>query len=270
MAYNDALNYSKIFNMIGLSKKPDVLKNSNMLSRNIYAGVLQPVGPPSLFDLDFITNGQVLKGSGLAESIITTDSPNYLFNASGQFQTTGENVNISMKPTNWDALVPAIQSTSQVKLRITLVTGPVNVKFLLRHNAQNCGFYIQIFGASDPTLWYLTRLQPGVNGNGTGAPYFYFVQIPGLISLVPSLYDQEHEWKFEHKLLYGDPDGYVETQVFCDNALINTQKFNYANTGAAQRLIGFNQDTSADSVFSFRLGDIGTKLAFISVDEKPI
>jgi hypothetical protein len=46
MAYNDALNYSKIFNMIGLSKKPDVLKNSNMLSRNIYADVPIVVLPP--------------------------------------------------------------------------------------------------------------------------------------------------------------------------------------------------------------------------------
>ena len=47
MAYNDALNYSKIFNMIGLSKTPNVLKNSNMLSRNIYAveQIVVPVSP---------------------------------------------------------------------------------------------------------------------------------------------------------------------------------------------------------------------------------
>jgi hypothetical protein len=219
--------------------------------------------------VDFITNGQILEGSGLAESTVTTDSQNYLFNAEGQFETTAEYLHVFMLPTNWSALVPAIQSTSQVKLNIKLVDGPVNVKFLLRHGAPNSGFYIQIFGASTPSLWYLTWLQPGVNGNGNGNPYFSFVNIQNsLLSLVPDLYDKEHEWRFEHKLLYDDPDGYVEIEVYCDDVIIHTQKFNYANTGAEQRLIGFNQDTG--SAYNLRLGDIGTKLTSISIDEKPV
>jgi hypothetical protein len=231
---------------------------------------LPPPPPPSLFDVDFIANGQILEGSGLAESIVTTDSQNYLFNTEGQFETTAENVTVFMLPTNWSVLAPAIQSNSQVKLKIKLVEGLVNVKFLLRHNAANSSFYIQIFGASTPSLWYLTWLQPSVNGNGTGNPYFSFVNISNsLLSLVPDLYDKEHEWRFEHKLLYGDPSGYVETEVYCDDVLIHTQKFNYANTGAAQRLIGFNQDTGVNSAFSIRIGEIGTKLTSISVDEKP-
>jgi len=70
--------------------------------------------------------------------------------------------------------------------------------------------------------------------------------------------------------LYDDPAGYVETEVYCDDVIIHTHKFNYANTGAAQRLIGFNQDTGVNSAFSIRIGDIGTKLTSISIDEKPI
>jgi hypothetical protein len=176
-----------------------------------------------------------------------------------------------MLPTNWSALAPAIQSNSQVKLKITLITGPVNVKFLLRHGAANSGFYIQFFGASTPSLWYLTWLQPSVNGNGTGTPYFFFVNIANnLLSLVPDLYDKEHEWRFEHKLLYDDPDGYVEAEVYCDDVLIHTEKFNYANTGAEHRLIGFNFDASGNGPFTIKIGDIGTKLTSISIDEKPV
>jgi hypothetical protein len=33
-----------------------------------------PPPPPSLFDVDFIANGQILEGSGLAESTVTTNS----------------------------------------------------------------------------------------------------------------------------------------------------------------------------------------------------
>jgi hypothetical protein len=229
-----------------------------------------PPPPPSLFDVDFIANGQILEGSGLAESTVTTDSQNYLFNAEGQFETTAEYLYVHMLPTNWSALIPAIQSSSQVKLNITLPDGPDSVKFRLKHNGSNSGFYIQIFGDStSPSLWYLARLQKGVNGNGTGAPYFFFVDLDdSLLSLVPDLYDKEHEWRFEHKLLYDDPDGYVEAEVYCDDVLIHTEKFNYANTGAEQRLIGFNQDTSGP--FSLWLGDIGTKLTSISIDEKPV
>ena len=68
--------------------------------------------------------------------------------------------------------------------------------------------------------------------------------------------------------MYDDPDGYVEIEVYCDDVIIHTQKFNYANTGAEQRLIGFNQDAS--STYNLRLGDIGIKLTSISIDEKPV
>ena len=119
---------------------------------------------------------------------------------------------------------------------------------------------------------YLGWILKGVNGNGTSNnQYFFFVDIRNnLLSLVPDLYDKEHEWRFEHKLLYDNPDGYVEAEIYCDDVLIHTEKFNYANTGAEQRLIGFNFDGgNANAPFSLRFGDIGTKLTSISIDEKP-
>jgi hypothetical protein len=222
--------------------------------------------------VDFIANGQILEGSGLSESVVTTDSQNYLFNAEGQFETTAEYLYIYMLPTDWSALIPAIQSSSQVKLKITLPDGPKPSKIILQHNATYSGFQIRISGNStSSSLWYLSWIVKGVNGNGTSNnQQFFFVNISNILSLVPDLYDKKHEWRFEHKLLYDDPDGYVEAEIYCDDVLIHTEKFNYANTGAEQRLIGFNFDTSGNGPFSIRLGDIGTKLASISIDEKPI
>ena len=62
----------------------------------------------------------------------------------------------------------------------------------------------------------------------------------------------------------------LKQEIYCDDILIHTEKFNYANTGAEQRLIGFNFDGgNANAPFSLRFGDIGTKLTSISIDEKP-
>jgi hypothetical protein len=227
--------------------------------------------PPSLFDVDFIANGQILEGSGLAESVVTVESQNYLFNAEGQFETTAEYLHVFMLPTNWSALVPAIQSSSQVKLKITLPDGPMSSKIILQHNATYSGFQIRINGNSaSASLWYFSWINKSVNGNGTSSNFFHNINISNLLSLVPDFYDKEHEWRFEHKLLYDDPDGYVEAEVYCDDVLIHTEKFNYANTGAEQRLIGFNFDTSTNGPFVIRMGDIGTKLTSISIDEKPV
>jgi hypothetical protein len=228
--------------------------------------------PPSLFDVDFIANGQILEGSGLAESVVTVQSQNYLFNAEGQFETTAEYLHVFMLPTNWSALVPAIQSSSQVKLKITLPDGPISSKFILQHNATYSGFKVTIGGDSTSSrLTYLSWIRKSVNGNGTSNnQYFHNVDIINILSLVPDLYDKEHEWRFEHKLLYDDPDGYVEAEIYCDDVLIHTEKFNYANTGAEQRLIGFNFDTSGNGPFMIRMGEIGTKLTSISIDEKPV
>jgi hypothetical protein len=245
---------------------------ANQIRETFLSGAQPPPPTPSLFDVDFSANGQILEGSGLAESVVTTDSQNYFFNAEGQFETTAEYLYVYMTPTNWSALIPVIQSTSQVKLKITLPDGPISSKIILQHNAQYSLFNIRINGNStSASLSYLGWILKGVNGNGTSNnQYFFFVNISNLLSLVPDLYDKEHEWRFEHKLLYDDPDGYVEAEVYCDDILIHTEKFNYANTGAEQRLIGFNFDGgNANAPFSLRFGDIGTKLTSISIDEKP-
>jgi len=94
--------------------------------------------------------------------------------------------------------------------------------------------------------------------------------ISNIISLVPNLFDVEHEWRFEHKILIGDPDGYAEEEVYCDDVLLKRQKFNNTTTGEAQKAIGFNQGSGADNRYNLFLGNTGTKVSHIIINEKPI
>jgi hypothetical protein len=221
--------------------------------------------PLPLFDMNFIENGQSLQSSGQAKSVITVSSQNYTFNAEGQFETLEDNVTLLMKPTNWDALVPAIQSSSQIKIRMTIASGPVNVKFLLRDITDNSGFYCRIHGAN--FLWFFLQVVSLENGN-TGQGYYFFLTLT--LSMIPNLYDVEHEWRFEHKNLTGDPDGYVEAEVYCDDVLLTREKFNNTNIGEAQKAIGYNQNTDPNNSFSLLLGNTGSKVSYVTINEKPL
>ena len=109
----------------------------------------------------------------------------------------------------------------------------------------------------------------GVNGNGAYSYYTYFT-ITNLIALVPNLFDVEHEWRFEYKKLIGDPNGYAEARIYCDDVLLKYQKINNATTGDAQRAIGFNQGSGVDNRYNLLLGETGTKVSYNIINEKPI
>jgi hypothetical protein len=106
--------------------------------------------------------------------------------------------------------------------------------------------------------------------NNGDQSYYAFTLIPDLMSILPDLFDVEHEWRFEHKILTGDPDGYAETEIYCDDVLLKREKINFSGTGSAQKLIGFNQGTGPDSIYSLRLGNIGTKVSYFIMNEKPV
>jgi hypothetical protein len=107
-------------------------------------------------------------------------------------------------------------------------------------------------------------------GDNGGQSNYAQTIIPDMMSIVPDLFDVEHEWRFEHKNLTGDPDGYVEQEIYCDDVLLKREKSNSSFTGEAQKAIGFNQGTGPDNLFSIRLGQIGTRVSHIIINEKPV
>jgi hypothetical protein len=226
--------------------------------------------PLPLFEMNFIENGQSLQSSGQAESVITVSSQSFNFNADNQFVTLSDDVSIIMKPKNWDALVPAIQASLQIKLKLFLPSGPVVNKFWLTDAVNRSGPNIRLFGSNtNSELRYLLMQERNVNGNGAYS-YYTYLSIVNIISLVPNLFDVEHEWRFEHKILIGDPDGYTEAEVYCDDVLLKREKFNNASTGEAQRAIGFNQGSGPDNRYNLLLGNTGTKVSYVTINEKPV
>jgi hypothetical protein len=180
-----------------------------------------------------------------------------------------------MRPTIWGALIPAIQSSLQVKVRMTLAYGERTNKFLLQDMHTNTGWLSQYqsgmycriyepFNDGSPLLWFYLFIINGQFGN-TSNQYFNF-QMP---LTVPNLYDVEHEWRFEHTNLTGDPNGYAEAQIYCDGVLIGGQKFNNTNVGAMQKQIGFNQGYGNSNRYGLFLGNYGSKLSFITINRKP-
>jgi hypothetical protein len=161
-------------------------------------------------------------------------------------------------------------------LKLFLPLGPAVNKFWLTDpgltdagNARS-GPNIRLFGSNEnPELRFLLMQERGVNGNGAYS-YYIYMAIYNIISLVPNLFDVEHEWRFEHKILTGDPDGYTESEIYCDDVLLKSQKFNNASTGEAQRAIGFNQETEYDHKYNLLLGNTGTKVSYVTINEKPV
>jgi hypothetical protein len=225
----------------------------------------------SLLEVNFLKNSQIrFQSLGKAESTVTTSSQSFTFNADNQFVTTASNVYLYIKPSKWETLVPAIQASSQLKMKLFIPSGSDFWKFFLRDVVSNSGFFIRLTGVSpDIELRYTLLQDPGDNGN-SGQSYYAYTVIPDVMSIVPNLFDVEHEWRFEHKNLSGDPDGHVETEIYCDNVLLKREKINYSNTGEAQKAIGFNQETGPDSIYSIQLGQIGTKVSHFIINEKPI
>jgi len=125
MAYNDALNYSKIFNMIGLSKTPNVVKNSNMLSRNIYADVPIVVVLPPLSLLstqklivppaDFASVDAVLAG-------VLQMSTTFQINIS-EINSNAHFMNIRGPPTGPNARMSTITVLGQTSTTISMLIG---------------------------------------------------------------------------------------------------------------------------------------------------
>jgi hypothetical protein len=106
---------------------------------------------------------------------------------------------------------------------------------------------------------------PSDNG---GFSYYAFTEILDVMSIVPNLFDVEHEWRFEHKNLTGDPDGYAETEIYCDDVLLKNEKINISSTSSTQKAIGFNQGTGPDNIYSLRLGCIGSRVSYFIINEK--
>jgi hypothetical protein len=72
------------------------------------------------------------------------------------------------------------------------------------------------------------------------------------------------------KKLIGDPDGYAEARIYCDDVLLTYQKINNTTTGAEQRAIGFNQGSGVNNRYNLILGETGTKVSHIIINEKPV
>jgi hypothetical protein len=232
---------------------------------------------PSLLEVDFLQNSQIrFQSLGLADSVVTTSSQSFNFNTDNQFVTLSNDVSIIITPTNWNALVPVTQASLQIKLKLFLPLGPAVSKFWLTDpgltdagNARS-GPNIRLFGSNEnPELRFLLMQERGVNGNGAYS-YYIYMAISNIISLVPNLFGVEHEWRFEHKILTGDPDGYTESEIYCDDVLLKSQKFNNASTGEAQRAIGFNQGSRPDNRYNLLLGNTGSKVSYVTINEKPV
>jgi hypothetical protein len=74
---------------------------------------------PSLLEVNFLQNAQNrFQSLGLAKSVVTTSSSSFTFNADNQFVTTNSNEYLYIKPSNWSALVPAIQASLQLKMKL--------------------------------------------------------------------------------------------------------------------------------------------------------
>jgi len=246
--------------------------NTNALLLEIKELFISPAIPNLLFKVDFLQNSQNrFQSLGLSQSAVTVSSQSFNFNTDNQFVTLNNDVSIIIKPTNWNALVPVIQASLQIKLKLFLPLGPAVNKFSLT-DAGNVysGPNIRLFGSNaNPELRFLLMQERGVNGNGAYS-YYMYMAISNIISLVPNLFDVEHEWRFEHKILNGDPDGFTESQIYCDDVLLKSQKFNNASTGEAQRAIGFNQGSGPDNRYNLLLGNTGTKVSYVTINEKPV
>jgi len=229
------------------------------------------IATKSLLEVNFLKNSQSrFQSLGLANSVVTTSSQSFNFNADNQFVTTASNVYLYIKPSNWSALVPAIQASLQLKMKLFIPSGTDFWKFFLRDVALKSGPYIQLTGViPDIELEFTLRQNNGDNGN-SGHPYYARTIMNDVMSVVPDLFDVEHEWRFEHKNLTGDPDGYVEQEIYLDDVLIHSAKYNSLLTGEAQKLIGYNQETGADSEFHLQLGQVGTRVSYFIMNEKPV
>jgi hypothetical protein len=227
-----------------------------------------PPPPPtlSLLELNFLENppSNRFQPLGQADSIVSQSSGNFEFNADNHFVTTANNVAIYMQPTNWSALVPAIQSSMQIKVKMTLASGTENNKFVFRDMMNGSGMYCRLHHSTN-LLWFYLLVESGVNGNTTN--HYYFLSLT--LSMIPDLYDVPHEWRFEHRNLNDDPDGYAEAQIYCDDVLLVTQKFNNSNIGAEQQLIGFHQGTGYSNRYGLILGNSGSKLEYVKINVKP-
>jgi hypothetical protein len=223
----------------------------------------------SLLEVDFLQNAQNrFQSLGLANSVVTTSSQSFTFNADNQFVTIASNVYLNIKPSNWSALVPAIQASSQIKFKLFIPSGTDLWKFLIGDYFVDSGFYIRLYGNSPNTnLEFLLMHDASANG---GRSNYAQTVILNIMSIVPDLFDVEHEWRFEHKNLTGDPDGYVEQEIYCDDVLLKRAKSNFPETTSAQKAIGFNQGTGPDNLFSIRLGQVGTRVSYITINEKPV
>jgi hypothetical protein len=146
-----------------------------------------------------------------------------------------------------------MQSFSQLKMKLFIPSGSDYWKLFLRDVVGNSGFYIRLIGViPDIELEFILFQDPGDNGN-SGQPYYARTEIPDVMSIVPNLFDVEHECRFEHKILTGDPHGYVEQEIYCDDVLIHRAKSNSQYTGEAQKAIGFTQEIGPDSIYSLQL-----------------
>jgi hypothetical protein len=120
---------------------------------------------------------------GLAESFVTTSSQSFTFNADNQFVTIGSNVSLYIKPSNWPGLVPAIQASSQIKLKIFLPSGPEFIKFLLRDMVADSGFFITLNGTSPNILLRFLLLQDTSSNGNFGQAFYTFTEITDLLSV---------------------------------------------------------------------------------------
>jgi hypothetical protein len=153
-------------------------------------------------------------------------------------------------------------------MKLFLPSGPEVQKFFLRDVLVGSGFFIRMSkNVSNIELRFYLLQMDTPNG---GQSYYVFTLIPDVISIVPNLFDVEHEWRFEHKNLVGDPDGYAETEIYCDDVLLKREKINLTGTSSAQKAIGFNQETGPDNYFSLRLGNIGSRVSYFIINEKPV
>jgi hypothetical protein len=230
---------------------------------------LPPPPPLSLLEVDFLQNAQNrFQSLGLANSVVTTSSQSFTFNSDNQFVTTSSHEYLYIKPSKWSVLVPTIQASSQLKMKLFLPSGPEVIKLFLRDVLVDSGFFIRMSGTiPNIELRFYLLQDPGDNG---GQSYYAFTEITDLMSIVPNLFDVEHEWRFEHKILTGDPDGYAETEIYCDDVLLKREKINLSGTSSIQKAIGFNQRTGPNNSFSLRLGNIGTRVSHFIINEKPV
>jgi hypothetical protein len=228
--------------------------------------------PPTLLEVDFLQNSQNrFQSLGLADSVVTTSSQSFNFNADNQLVTLSDGFFITIKPSNWGALVPAIQNSFQLKLKLFLPLGDAIYMFQLEDAGDlYSGPSIRLFGSyTSPELRCLLKQERSVNGNGNYS-YYLYMSITNIISLVPNLFNVEHEWRFESKKLIGDPDGYAEAGIYCDDVLLKREKINNVTTGTEQRAIGFNQGTGVGNRYNLLLGKSGTKVSHIIINGEPV